>query len=147
MSSTAFIIPASGSKRIGVPGMMTYLGLMQTVGTYDYSARIFAVWAILTCLSKVIVMPAAEYYKCISAEEVGGLAAEGRSLYRKRDAWMSQHGWERKVGPTFKGLRDSIETVLTEGKERKVKVDDEYIKHYIEHPNVDVVKDTHLSCL
>jgi len=135
-------IPAFRIKEDCVPGMKTYLWFnADEVGTYDIFCTEYCGVSHSHMLSKVIVMPAAEYYKWYSAEEVGGLAAEGKKLVQEKGC-LGCHSTdgERKVGPTFKGLRDSIETVLTDGKERKVKVDDEYIKHYIEHPNVDVVK-------
>jgi len=135
-------IPAFRIKEDCVPGMKTYLWFnADEVGTYDIFCTEYCGVGHSHMLSKVIVMPAAEYYKWYSAEEVGGLAAEGKKLVQGKGC-LGCHSTdgERKVGPTFKGLRDSIETVLTDGKERKVKVDDEYIKHYIEHPNVDVVK-------
>ena len=45
-----------------------------------------------------------------------------------------------RVGPTFKGLLGKTETVLRGGKEVTVLVDENYIRYYILHPNVDVIK-------
>lgn len=44
------------------------------------------------------------------------------------------------VGPSFKGIYGKTETVVTDGSERTITVDDEYIKKSILHPNDDVVK-------
>ncbi len=44
------------------------------------------------------------------------------------------------VGPSFKGLFGHAATVITKGSERKLTVDDEYIKRSIYDPNADVVK-------
>jgi len=44
------------------------------------------------------------------------------------------------IGPTYKGMYGHEVTVVTNGKERIVTVDDDYIKHAIYEPNADVVK-------
>jgi cytochrome c oxidase subunit 2 len=44
------------------------------------------------------------------------------------------------VGPSFKGLYGHKATVVTNGAEREVTVDDEYIKTSIYDPNADIVK-------
>ena len=44
------------------------------------------------------------------------------------------------VGPTFKGVYGHKVAVITDGNEREVAADDEYIKRSIYEPNVDVVK-------
>jgi len=44
------------------------------------------------------------------------------------------------VGPSFKGIYGHKITVVTDGKEREITVDDEYIKRSILEPDADVVK-------
>ncbi|HNQ83657.1 MAG TPA: cytochrome c, partial [Bacteroidales bacterium] len=44
------------------------------------------------------------------------------------------------VGPSFKGIYGHEVEVITDGKERKIIVDDEYILKSIYEPNADVVK-------
>jgi cytochrome c oxidase subunit 2 len=44
------------------------------------------------------------------------------------------------IGPSFKGVYGHNVAVVTNGKEREVTVDDEYIKRSIYEPNADVVK-------
>ena len=46
----------------------------------------------------------------------------------------------KKVGPTFKGLFGSTVTVLTNGKERVIVADEEYLKRSVLHPEADIVK-------
>lgn len=46
----------------------------------------------------------------------------------------------RLVGPTFKGLWGSTHTVVTNGNEREITVDEEYIKTSIYDPNADVTE-------
>jgi cytochrome c oxidase subunit 2 len=44
------------------------------------------------------------------------------------------------VGPTVKGLIGRTEEVIRNGTEVTVQVNEAYVRHYILHPNVDVVK-------
>ena len=44
------------------------------------------------------------------------------------------------VGPSFKGIWGEEQTVVTDGQERQVKVDEDYIHRSIYEPNADVVK-------
>ena len=44
------------------------------------------------------------------------------------------------VGPSFKGIWGEEQTVETNGQERQVKVDEDYVKRSIYDPNADVVK-------
>jgi cytochrome c oxidase subunit 2 len=43
-------------------------------------------------------------------------------------------------GPTFKGLYGSRVTVTTQGKERTVLADDDYLRRSIVYPKADIVK-------
>ena len=59
----------------------------------------------------------------------------------KKNACTGCHSLDgsKLVSVTFKGLYGKMETVKTEGLERKVKVDDEYIITSIFEPDRDVV--------
>ncbi len=46
----------------------------------------------------------------------------------------------KRVGPSFQGLWGRQETVLTNGVERQVAVDEAYVKHSLDDPTADVVK-------
>jgi cytochrome c oxidase subunit 2 len=86
-------------------------------------------------------MPAAEFDKWYSAAETGGLAAKGQKLAGEKGC-LGCHSTDgtRKVGPSFKGIYGMKETVVTDGNERSVSVDDEYIKNSVRRPNIDIVK-------
>ena len=45
-----------------------------------------------------------------------------------------------KIGPTFKGVFGKKETVIHEGKEREITVDEAFIKQTLLHPEIDRVK-------
>lgn len=46
----------------------------------------------------------------------------------------------RLVGPSYKGIWDEEQTVITDGEERQITVDEEYIRRSIYQPNADIVK-------
>jgi cytochrome c oxidase subunit 2 len=135
-------IPAFRIKEDCVPGMKTYLWFnADEVGTYDIFCTEYCGVGHSHMLSKVIVMPTAEYDKWYAASEAGGLTAEGKKLVQEKGC-LGCHSTDgsRQVGPTFKGLQGRVETVVTDGKERQVTVDDEFVEHYIKRPNVDIIK-------
>ncbi len=45
-----------------------------------------------------------------------------------------------KIGPTFKGVFEKKETVIHNGKEREITVDEAFIKQTLLHPEIDRVK-------
>jgi cytochrome c oxidase subunit II len=45
----------------------------------------------------------------------------------------------KKVGPSLKGIFQSRQTVVTDGKRREVTADAAYLRRSIEHPNADIV--------
>jgi cytochrome c oxidase subunit 2 len=46
----------------------------------------------------------------------------------------------KKVGPTFKGLYGNMVTVITDGRQRMIRADEEYIRRSVLDPEADVVK-------
>ena len=76
-----------------------------------------------------------------AAEEVQSPAATGKRIMQNIGCFAchSQDG-SRLVGPTFKGIWGKTETVITNGEERQVTVDEEYIRRSIYDPNADVVE-------
>lgn len=60
----------------------------------------------------------------------------------KANACTSCHSTDGRVvlAPSFLGLYGSTKTVITDGNEREVVADDEYIRNSIKEPNKDVVK-------
>ncbi|MGQ9809349.1 MAG: cytochrome c oxidase subunit II [Armatimonadota bacterium] len=69
------------------------------------------------------------------------LVAEGEKLMA-RYACSSCHSSDgsRIVGPTFKGLHGSSVTVVADGKERTIRVDEAYLERSIREPNAEIVK-------
>jgi cytochrome c oxidase subunit 2 len=135
-------IPAFRIKEDCVPGIKTYLGFnANEVGKYDIFCTEYCGVGHSQMLSKVIVMPADEFGKWHEAAEAAGLVAKGQKVLRDKGcSGCHSIDGSRKAGPTLKGLYGARETVITDGRERIVTVDDVYIKNYVRKPNIDIVK-------
>lgn len=67
--------------------------------------------------------------------------AEGKRLMEKNGCVVCHSSDGTKiVGPSYKGVYGHKLTVVTDGKEREIVADDEYIKRSIYDPNADIVK-------
>ncbi len=133
-------IPAFRIKEDVVPGKnnkMWFIG--QETGNYNILCAEYCGDRHSYMLSKVVVVPEAEYTKWYNdtvSSDPPGLAV------MKKNACLSCHSLDgsRIVGPSFAGLWNKEETILSAGKERKIIVDDEYIKKSLYNPGDDVVK-------
>jgi len=92
-------------------------------------------------LSTVEVIPEDEYASWLEKSSIPEGEHPGLTVL-KQNACISCHSLDgtRLVGPSFKGVYGIQEVVITEGEERKITVDDKYIKRSIYDPNADVVK-------
>ena len=133
-------IPAFRIKEDCVPGMETYLWFTaKETGSYDIFCTEYCGLGHSDMLSKVVVMPATEFDAWYESEgEKGGL---GLTALESRGC-LGCHSMDgsKKIGPTFKGLYGSQVTVVTNGKERTVTSDDEYLRRSILEPGFDIVK-------
>lgn len=75
------------------------------------------------------------------SEPVADPVAEGKRLMEKNGCVVCHSSDGTKiVGPTYKGVYGHKLTVVTDGKEREIVADDEYIKRSIYEPDADIVK-------
>ncbi len=135
-------IPAFRLKEDVVPGRGNYMWFKaQEEGTYDLFCAEYCGDRHSYMTSKVRVIPAEEYEKWLTESTAPVGEAAGLSIM-KQHACVSCHSLDgsRIVGPSFKGIYGEDVTVITDGKERTIKVDDAYIKRSIQDPNADVVK-------
>ncbi|HMK43852.1 MAG TPA: cytochrome c oxidase subunit II [Dissulfurispiraceae bacterium] len=138
----SLFIPAFRIKEDCVPGMKTHLWFQASeAGSYDIFCTEYCGVGHAHMLAKVIVMPPEEYEKWYGGAEASGLAALGQQIAQTRGC-TGCHSTDgsRRIGPTFKGLLGKKEAVVTNGQEREITVDAEYIKNYVRHPNIDVIK-------
>jgi cytochrome c oxidase subunit 2 len=79
------------------------------------------------------------------AEETAVAVADpverGRQIFEEKIC-MTCHSLDgsKLVGPSIKGIYGKTETVVTDGKERQITIDDEYIRRSILEPDADLTK-------
>jgi cytochrome c oxidase subunit 2 len=138
----SFYIPAFRIKEDCVPKMQTYLWFTATeVGTYDIFCTEYCGLGHSGMLSKAIVMPEKEFDEWYAAAPAEATKISGRSLVESKGC-LGCHTTDgtKKIGPTFKGLYGSKVTVLTNGTQRTITADSEYIRRSILKPEADIVK-------
>jgi cytochrome c oxidase subunit II len=140
-----FYAPAFRIKQDAVPGMETYLWFQATqTGTFDVMCSQYCGLEHSHMLTKIVVLPEEEFntwYQGKQTEVTAKGPSPGFKLYQEKGC-VGCHSTDGspRVGPTFKGLIGKRETVVRDGKERIVAVDDAFVRNYISNPNVDVVK-------
>jgi len=135
-------IPAFRIKEDVVPGgnnKMWFIG--QKEGDFDIFCAEYCGDRHAYMMSKVVVVPEMDYNKwyndTTASADHPGLAV------LKKNACISCHSLDgtKIVGPSFKGIWGHEVEVITNGEERTVTVDEDYIKRSVYEPNADVVKD------
>lgn len=155
----SYYIPAFKVKQDVVPGVdgLYMWFTAREVGEYDVFCAEYCGLQHSAMLSKVVVMPEDQFSAWLSEEgekvaalkaalEEGGegggsLALVGQRLATTKGC-IACHSTDgtRLVGPSFKGVYGTGETVLTNGAERQIKIDEDYLRKSILEPNADVVK-------
>lgn len=135
-------IPAFRIKEDVVPGKNNYMWFTaQVEGEYDLFCAEYCGDRHSYMLSKVKVMPEAEYNSWLAQSDIPAGEHPGLTVM-KQNGCIACHSLDgvKIVGPSFKGIYGHEVDVVTNGQERKIVVDDEYIKNSIYEPNADVVK-------
>ena len=133
-------IPAFRIKEDVIPGIdnkMWFIG--QELGDYNILCAEYCGDRHSYMMSKVYVVQETEYSTWLndkSSKDHPGLQV------LKKNACTSCHSLDgsKIIGPSFKGVWGITETVITEGVERQITVDEEYIRSSIYDPNADVTK-------
>ncbi|MCA9731103.1 cytochrome c oxidase subunit II [candidate division KSB1 bacterium] len=145
----SFYIPAFRVKQDAVPGRDTFLWFNATeTGTFDILCTEYCGDRHSYMLSTVEVLPGKQFdnwYAGTSGQQVtegADLSALGEKLVTLKGctACHSLDGTPR-ISRSFKGLFGMTETVLTQGKERQIVVDEEYLIRSIKEPDADKVKE------
>jgi len=138
----SLFIPAFRIKEDCVPGMKTHLWFSTNeIGSYDIFCTEYCGVGHSHMLSKVVVMQGDDFERWYKT--AGAAAPENKGLKLLQDkGCLGCHTIDGtpKIGPTFKGLSGSEVTTTTNGKERVIVADEEYIKRSILHPDADIVK-------
>jgi len=136
-----FYLPAFRVKRDMVPGMKNYAWFVATKpGSYDLFCSQYCGTGHSAMITTVEALPEAEFAAWLEQKEGSG-GLPGRGLLEKHGC-LGCHTLDGKtgVGPTFKGIWGRGETVLTNGRERHITVDEAYLRRSLLEPNADVVK-------
>lgn len=147
----SFYIPAFRIKEDMVPGKSNLLWFIgQEEGAYELFCTEYCGLSHSYMFTDVKVMPQKDfdtwYAKMSDTTKKEPAAdfnpvAEGKRLMEKNGciACHSSDG-TKIVGPSYKGVYGHKLIVITDGKEREIIADDEYIKRSIYEPDADIVK-------
>lgn len=125
-----------------VPNGENYLWFETTLaGRYDILCAEYCGQLHSYMLSSVTVVSDSEYNTWLTSEPSITDEHPGLSLL-KQNACLTCHSQDgsKIIGPSFKGVFGKTETVITNGEEREIIIDEEYISRSIKEPNADVVK-------
>jgi len=135
-------IPAFRIKEDVVPGKDNYMWFeARELGEYDLFCAEYCGDRHSYMISKVKVLEAREYEAWLASSDVPAGEHPGLTIL-KQNACISCHSLDgsKIVGPSFKGVFGKEEVVITDGQERTITIDEEYIRRSIYEPNADVVK-------
>jgi len=135
-------IPAFRIKEDVVPGKENYMWFIpQTEGSYDILCAEYCGERHSYMLSKLVVY-SQDKYDDWYANELGVSRDHPGLALLKQNACISCHSTDGSaiIGPTFKGLWERTEKVMTDGVEREITVDRDYIRRSLNEPNADITK-------
>lgn len=143
----SFYIPAFRVKEDVVPGRNKFAWFIaQKEGIYDLFCAEYCGLQHSYMHNGVKAMPQDAFdtwYKDTTKQVAAAIespAATGKRIMTNIGCFACHSTDGSKIiGPTYKGVYGHEVTVITNGKERTVPVDDEYIKRSIYEPNADVV--------
>jgi cytochrome c oxidase subunit 2 len=135
-----FYIPAFRVKRDAVPGMKNHAWFVAPkTGSYDLFCSSYCGTGHSAMISSVEAVPEAVFSDWLQKTPARkGLGMEVLQKYGCLDC----HSLDgiKKIGPTLKGSWGHPVTVITNGKEQTVSVDEAYVRRSLLEPNADVVK-------
>ncbi|MBK9291050.1 MAG: cytochrome c oxidase subunit II [Bacteroidetes bacterium] len=138
----SFYIPAFRMKEDMVPGKNNFMWFEATkTGRYDILCAEYCGQLHSYMLSNVTVLTPEDYANWLASAVSLADEHPGLSLL-KQNACLTCHSQDgsKIIGPTFLGLYGRTEIVETNGVERELVADDEYIARSIREPNADIVK-------
>jgi cytochrome c oxidase subunit II len=136
-----FSIPAFRVKEDVVPGKNNYMWFTpQQTGDYEIFCTAYCGVRHSYMGTKVRVVMPLEYVRWLAALKTAPAEPEGL-LVLKKNACTGCHSLDgtKLVSVSFKGLYGKTETVVTNGTEKKVTVDDAYIISSVYEPDKDLV--------
>ncbi len=137
-----FYLPAFRVKRDVVPGMKNYAWFVaDKPGTYDLFCSVYCGTGHSSMITTVEAVPLARFAAWLQQGGETEHAGKGKELLEKHGC-LGCHSLDGtpKVGPSLKGIWGNRVTVLTNGVERNITVDEAYLRRSLLEPNADVVK-------
>lgn len=137
-----FYLPAFRVKRDVVPGMNNYAWFVATkAGSYDLFCSAYCGTGHSAMITTVEALPEAEFSAWLKLGTAKQEEHPGQKLLEEHGC-LGCHSLDGspKIGPTLKGIWGRSVTVLTDGVERSISVDEAYLRRSILEPNADVVK-------
>ncbi len=152
-----FYIPAFRTKMDVVPGKLNYTWFTPTqLGAFDIECTVICGTRHSEMLARAVVVSEDEFKRWffggddapLPGDRPKSAAAVATPTPAPALALLEQHGCLTchstdgavMVGPTFKGLFGLRETVVADGKEREVVVDEAYLKRAIQEPELEAPK-------
>ncbi|QEM69293.1 cytochrome c oxidase subunit II [Geobacter sp. FeAm09] len=136
-----FYLPAFRVKRDVVPGMRNHAWFVATgPGSYDLFCSQYCGTGHSAMITTVEALPEAEFGAWLERKAAGEEPA-GHELLEKHGC-LGCHSLDGRpgIGPTFKGIWGRSTTVMSNGRERRITVDEAYLRRSLLEPNADVVK-------
>lgn len=136
----SFFIPAFRVKKDAVPGMSTHVWFRTPEeGSYDIYCAEYCGVGHSDMMSTVEAVSEKEYRRWLT--EKAEPENEGRALLQQYGC-LGCHSLDGSpgTGPTLEGIFGRKVTVITEGQEREITVDTDYLRRSILDPNADIVK-------
>jgi cytochrome c oxidase subunit II len=163
-------IPAYRIKEDAVPGRETHLWFLpDEPGSYDLFCTEYCGLGHSAMITKVEVLPQKEYEEWYGGEEKHavtqaedlpaakkapalkpkGKKAEATETHSHEGAELIQakgciacHTTDGspKIGPTFKGVFGKNETIIRDGKEQQILIDEAFIRRKLLHPEIERIK-------
>jgi len=138
----SFYIPAFRIKEDAVPGMKTHLWFKANeLGSYDIFCTEYCGTGHSHMLSKVVVMAQDAFDKWYASSAPPGKGNKGLQLLQDKGC-LGCHTTDgtNKIGPTLKGVFGRKETVITDGNEHEIIVDEAFLRKAVLQPGDDLVK-------
>jgi cytochrome c oxidase subunit 2 len=135
-----FFLPAFRVKRDMVPGMKNHVWFVATrPGSYDLFCSLYCGTGHADMITTVEAVPEAQFVAWL--QQRPGEEHPGKEQLEKHGC-LGCHSLDGtpKAGPTFKGIWGRRVTVVTNGAERTLTVDEEYLRLCILEPEVNRVK-------
>lgn len=139
----SLFIPAFRIKEDCVPGLKTHLWFQaKEIGSYEIFCTEYCGVGHAHMLSKVVVMAAGDFETWLRDARRESPSERGQQLMQNKGC-LGCHSIDgsKKIGPTLKGVFGRKVIILTEGSEKEILADEEYLRIMILKPGVYIVKD------